>query len=128
MANSDKNILITPATNTGNQPTLVFTGNSAQSITLRALDTGSLAFEGSAGQLLSINNSLTGTLFAINDTSGNPIVEVLDTGEIKLGRLGGQVTVGSQSTTTGRVRNTFASTSAPVNTNGLDGDVWIVYV
>jgi hypothetical protein len=127
MANSDKNIVITPATNTSGIPGIAFTGNNASPVTFRALDNGSVSVEASAGQLFSIANTLSGTLFAVNDASGNPILEVIDTGEIKLGRLGGQVTVGSQSTAAARVRNTFISTATPVSANGLDGDIWITY-
>jgi tRNA(His) 5'-end guanylyltransferase len=85
MANSDKNILITP--NTGSStlnPTIAFTGSDNVPITLRVLDTATISFEGSAGQLFSIINSLTGTIFSVNDISGMPSIEVLDTGIINL--------------------------------------------
>jgi hypothetical protein len=78
MANADKNIVITPNVGQTAQPTIVFTGQNASPITLRVTDDGSLSWEGSAGQLFSISNSLTGTLFSINDISGLPILEITD--------------------------------------------------
>ncbi len=79
MANADKNILITPnRSSTTDQPKIEFTGQNAVPITLRITDDGVLSFDGSAGQLFSIANSLTGTLFSVNDISGLPILEITD--------------------------------------------------
>lgn len=101
MAHSDKNIVITPArSNTTTDPNIVFSGANAslgpQNITLRVYPTnnGTLSFEGSAGQLFSIANSMNGTIFSVNDVSGVPSIEVLDTGVIKLAELGGFVAFG----------------------------------
>lgn len=95
MANSDKNILITPniGAATGTQPTITFTGADNVPISIKALDTATLSFDGSAGQLFSITNSLTGTLFSVNDISGIPSIEVLDTGLIKMAQYNGSVTI-----------------------------------
>jgi len=96
MANSDKNIVITPATNTSGDPKIVYTPNTAANvITQRLTDAGAISFEGSAGQLFSITNSLSGTLFAVNDVSGIPSIEVIDTGLIRLGQYSGSVVLGS---------------------------------
>jgi hypothetical protein len=96
MANSDKNIVITPATNTSGDPKIVYTPNTAANvITQRLTDAGAISFEGSAGQLFSITNSLSGTLFAVNDVSGIPSIEVIDTGLIKIGQYSGSVVLGS---------------------------------
>ena len=95
MANSDKNILITPATGTAGDPTIVFTGTNATPITQRILDAGTVSFQGSSGELLSISNGLTGTIFSVNDISGIPSIEVLDTGMITLAKFGGNVGVGA---------------------------------
>ena len=102
MAHSDKNIIITPniGSTTAN-PQIVFSGADAtlgpQNITLRAYPTssGTLSFEGSAGQLFSITNSLTGTIFSVNDISGIPSIEVLDTGLVKLAQYSGNVLIGT---------------------------------
>jgi hypothetical protein len=102
MAHSDKNIVITPNINsTTANPQIVFSGADAslgpQNITLRVYPTsnGTLSFEGSAGQLFSITNSLTGTIFGVNDVSGIPSIEVLDTGLVKLAQYSGRVLIGT---------------------------------
>jgi hypothetical protein len=101
MANSDKNIVITPNVgSSSDDPKIVFTGANtagAYPITLRTYPTsnGSLSFEGSAGQLFSITNSLTGTIYSVNDVSGIPSIEVLDTGLVKLAQYSGNVLIGT---------------------------------
>jgi len=94
MANSDKDILITPATGTSSEPSIVFTGGDNISINLNVLDNGTLSFEGNTGQLFSISDSLSGTIFSVNDVSGIPSIEVLDDGTIKLAEFGGTVEAG----------------------------------
>jgi hypothetical protein len=152
MANSDKNIVITPSIgSTTADPRIVFSGASStlgpQNITLQVYPTsnGTLSFEGSAGQLFSITNSLTGTIFSVNDVSGIPSIEVLDTGLIKLAQYSGNVVLGSatdnaidklqvsgsitgtvlkSSIATGTAPLTVASTTAVTNLNAdlLDGN------
>lgn len=102
MAHSDKNILITPNIgSTTADPRIVFSGANAslgpQNITLQVYPTssGTLSFEGSAGQLFSITNSMTGTIFSANDVSGIPSIEVLDTGLVKLAQYSGNVLIGT---------------------------------
>lgn len=104
MAHSDKNIVITPARSDSTQdPKIVFSGadasTTAQNITLKVYPTnsGTLSFEGSAGQLFSITNSLSGTIFSVNDVSGVPSIEVLDSGLIRLGQYSGFVAYGNNS-------------------------------
>ena len=101
MSLQDKNILITPNIGSStDDPKIVFSGadatTGAQNITLKAYPTsnGTLSFEGSAGQLFSITNSLTGTIYSVNDVSGIPSIEVLDTGLIKLAPYNGLVSIG----------------------------------
>ena len=67
----------------------------SQAITLRMLDSGTLSFSGTSGQLFSITDSLTGTIFAVNDISGVPSIEVFDTGKIQLAETFGNVGVGT---------------------------------
>ena len=101
MANTDKNIVITPNTGQSTDPQIVFSGASStlgpQNITLRVYPTdgGTLSFEGSSGQLFSLTNSLTGTIYSVNDVSGIPSIEVLDTGLVKLAQYGGNIVIGS---------------------------------
>ena len=99
MALTDKNIVITPNVGSSNEPQIVFSGASAsvgpQNITVKVTpdNSGTLLIEGSAGPLFSITNSLTGTLFAVNDASGMPSIEVVDTGVVKLAQYNGRVLV-----------------------------------
>ena len=152
MPHSDKNIIITPSIgSTTTDPRIVFSGANAtlgpQNITLQVYPTsnGTLSFEGSAGQLFSITNSLTGTIFSVNDVSGIPSIEVLDSGLVKLAQYSGNVVLGSgtdnatdklqvsgsitgtvlkSSIATGTAPLTVASTTAVTNLNAdlLDGN------
>jgi hypothetical protein len=107
MANSDKNIVITPNKGSSSEdPKIEFSGaNSsigAQTITARVYPTsnGTLSFEGSAGQLFSITNSLSGTIFSVNDVSGIPSFQISDTGDITLAQYSGNVGIGTSSPVT----------------------------
>ena len=95
MANSDKNILITPSVGLSTNPTIKFNGANNTPTTLRVLDDGTVSFEGTAGQLFSISDGLTGSIFSVNDISGIPSIEVLDTGLVKLNQYGGSAVFGS---------------------------------
>ena len=88
MALTDKDILITP--NDGSStadPKTEFTGansSASDTITLETQFDGSittLSYEGSAGQLFSVSNDLSGTIFAVNDSSGIPSLEINNNGE-----------------------------------------------
>lgn len=87
-----QNILITPKTS---EPTIEFqsSGVGYDPITLYVLsnsnnDTSILSFEGSSGQLFSITDDLTGTIFAVGDISGLPLLSVEDSGIVKLAEYG----------------------------------------
>jgi hypothetical protein len=101
MALNDKNIVIIPNIGQNSEPQIIFSGadanTSAQNITLKAYPTsnGTLSFEGSAGQLFSITNQLSGTIFSVNDISGIPSIEVIDTGLVKLAQYSGNVLLGT---------------------------------
>jgi hypothetical protein len=69
--------------------------DGTKTISATMLDSGQLSWSGSAGQLFSITDSLTGTLFSVNDVSGIPSIEVLDTGLVKVAQYNGNVVVGS---------------------------------
>ena len=104
MAITDRNIVITPnRTAVGNvQPKIVFTGadsgiGDSSAITLFANpeNSGTLSFSGTAGQLFSITNELTGTIFSVNDISGIPSLSVNDQGIIQLAEFNGRLLVGA---------------------------------
>lgn len=90
-------ILITPnAGSTTVDPTIAFRGAGVDTdITLRVPSTGGLSFEGTTGQLFSITDSMSGTIFSANDVSGIPSIEVLDTGLVKIAQYSGNVVLGS---------------------------------
>ena len=101
MALTDKNILITPNIGAAADPKLVFSGadasTAAQNITLTVYPTngGTLSFDGSTGQLFSVTNSMSGTIFSANDVSGIPSIEVIDTGLVKVAQYSGNVLLGT---------------------------------
>ena len=104
MANSDKDILITPNKGTSSIPEVSFVGLDNSPIKLRVLDDNTLSFEGSEGQLFSINNNLTsGTIFAASDISGVPSIAVDASGRVDIARYNGSLNVGPNSNTTDRV-------------------------
>lgn len=76
-------------------PMIYTSPDASKTITATMLNAGSLSFSGSTGQLLSVTNSFTGTIFSANDVSGIPSIEVLDTGLVKLAQYGGNVLIGS---------------------------------
>ena len=64
------------------------------------LNSGTLSWEGSAGQLFSITNNLTtGSIFSVNDVSGIPSIDVNANGTIQLGPYGGNIGVGTTTPT-----------------------------
>lgn len=107
MAYSDRNIVITPNIGQASaEPIIRFTGGSASSsatVYARVLDAGTLSFEATSGQVHTISDGLNGSIFAVNDISGIPSIEVFDTGIVQFAKYQGQVQLGSntQSTSTG---------------------------
>jgi hypothetical protein len=109
MANSDKDILITPNKGTTSLPEINFVGQVNSPIRLRVLDDNTLSFEGSAGQLFSINNNLTvGTIFAVSDVSGVPSLSVDASGYLNAVPFNGVLTVGSNNATYGNTAKVTA--------------------
>jgi hypothetical protein len=117
MANSDRDIRIVPDRGASTQPVMYFTGAdslSSATIVLRVFNSSTdatLSFEGDIGQLLSITDSTFGPVFSVNDISGIPSIEVLDSGLVKLAEWNGKVQVGgannnenATSTTTGELQ------------------------
>ena len=102
MANSDKNIIITPnISSTTADPKIAYSGANAtvgaQTVTMYVYpdNSGTLSWEGSAGQLMSVTNTLTGTIFAVNDVSGIPSILVQDTGQVTLAPYTGNLVIGN---------------------------------
>jgi hypothetical protein len=82
---------------------LVAAGASTdQYITLKPyeLNSGTLSWEGSAGQLFSITNNLTsGSIFSVNDISGIPSIDVDAGGAVTLGAYSGNIGIGTTNPT-----------------------------
>ena len=78
---------------------LVAAGSSTgQHITQKAyeLNSGTLSWEGTAGQLFSITNNLTsGSIFSVNDVSGIPSIDVNANGTVSMVSYGGSVGIGT---------------------------------
>lgn len=119
MALTDKNILIIPSigASTGTNPRVLFTGGDATSsatITLSVYNSGTqgtLSFSGNSGQLFSIVDTMSGSIFSVNDISGIPSIEVLDTGLVKLAQYNGNVAVSTSTAVTGYKLSVFGGTS-----------------
>ena len=75
---------------------------------------------GDSGQLFSVSDSFTGTIFSANDVSGIPSIEVLDTGLVKFAQYNGAVTIG-----TGTVSSSTAELSVygMLYTSGPQGEI-----
>ena len=115
MANSDKNILITPSVGLSTNPTIKFNGANNTPTTLRVLDDGTVSFEGTAGQLFSVADGMTGTIFSVNDVSGIPNIEVLDTALVKLNQYQGQSVFGSSAAISNAAGNPAQVSIVPKN-------------
>lgn len=93
MANTDKDILITPNDGQVSNPVMKFSGANNTPIYLKVADNGTVSFESeSAAQLLSI--ALSGTVFSVKDSSGNSVISTADTGLIDLASSSGNVVIG----------------------------------
>ncbi len=90
-----------------------FTGGTS-TVSALALSDGTLSFESTAGQLFSISNSLTGTIFSVNDVSGLPIIEATDLGIVKINELYGQTVFGSGTPTASALTTFVARTTSTV--------------
>lgn len=64
-------------------------------ISATMLDSGQLSVSGTSGQLFSISDSMTGSIFSVNDVSGIPSIEVFDTGKVQVAETVGNLLVGS---------------------------------
>jgi hypothetical protein len=132
MANSDKNIVITPNNGQASEPQIVFTGFNNTPINMRVQDPGTLSFQGTAGELFSIADGITNTIFSVGDISGTPQIEVLDTGAIILGQFSSNIGIGTGSPRNKLdVRGSFGRGTPRVISTGttysvLPTDNWII--
>ena len=103
MANSDKNILISPRRGSSTDvPSISFVGQSNSPIDLDVLDDNALRFSGSEGELLTVNNNNTsGLIFAAADISGVPGIFMDSSGAIGIAPYFGSVVIGTSKLTAG---------------------------
>jgi len=64
-------------------------------INVEMYDTDTLSFEGNSGQLFSITDDMSGTIFAVNDISGTPSIEVDADGTVRIAEISGNVLIGT---------------------------------
>jgi hypothetical protein len=108
MATSYKNIVITPNISNTSDPKIVFSGgnttvNTDITLNVYPASNGTLSFEGSAGQLFSITNDLSNSLFSVSDVSGIPSIEVFANGLVSLIPISGNVAIGNAISVTSNI-------------------------
>lgn len=104
MANSYKNIVITPNIGNTADPKIQFSGGNSSvntdiSVYMYPNSNGTLSFEGTAGQLFSVTNDLSNLVFSVADVSGIPSIEAYANGLISLAQYSGNVGIGNTSPT-----------------------------
>ena len=81
-------ILIVPNRNsTTLNPNIQFSGSAVNTIRLEAQSSGSVAFVGNSGSLFSVVDNLSGSLMAVSDVSGLPILEVFSDDRVVMGKF-----------------------------------------
>jgi hypothetical protein len=125
MADSDKNILITPRTDSSETPSIDFTGDNDSPMKMQIFDSGDLVFTGSSGTLFTISNDVSDALFQVNDVSGISLVDVNDSGAIRMAPnlSGGHLLIGYGQLST---LHSIANQSDRFQVNGsiyVDGDI-----
>lgn len=98
MANSDKDILITPNNDATGLPEISFVGFDNAPIKLQVGDDNSISFISGSNQLYNINSNATaGNIFEVNDTTGIPTIAYNVDGTVQLSPYLGRVAVGGTS-------------------------------
>ena len=90
MADSDKQILITPNISQTSLPQIKFVGKDNAPMYQTVQDDGTIAFSAAQGEVFSIGPTMaSGTIFSANDISGVPLLKVLASGAVNVasGRL-----------------------------------------
>ena len=101
MANSDKEILITPNRGQSALPEVKYVGSGNDPITSKVLDDNTISFESGTNQLFTIGTNVTsGNIFTVSDVSGVPSIAVNANGRVDLARYKGSVNVGYNVNTT----------------------------
>jgi len=122
MADSDKEILITPNVSQTSQPEIKLVGKDNSPMYLRVLDDNSLSFEGTEGQVFSIGPTMSsGDIFSVNDISGIQSMVI---------NADGTVTIDAQTKST-TIKNNASATSTLIlentNADAVDGPILEFY-
>ena len=122
MADSDKEILITPNVSQTSQPEIKLVGKDNSPMYLRVLDDNSLSFEGTEGQVFSIGPTMSsGDIFSVNDISGIQSMAI---------NADGTVTIDAQTKST-TIKNNASATSTLIlentNADAVDGPILEFY-
>lgn len=97
MANSDKDILITPNNDAAAKPEISFVGFNNAPIKLLVEDDNSLSYQGGAGLLYNLDNNLSANeTFAVTDESGVPVLAYNVDGTLLLSPFSGSTSVGTK--------------------------------
>lgn len=108
-------ILIVPNRNsTTLNPNIQFSGSAVNTIRLEAQPSGSVAFVGNSGSLFSVVDSMSGSLMAVSDVSGLPILEVFSDDKVVMGKYNSNALV----VTGSRVAIGKATPNATFDVNG----------
>ena len=95
--------------------------NENNVIQVTMLDTDTLAISGNSGQLFSVTDSMTGSIFAVNDISGVPSIEVFDTGTVQIAETFGNVLIGTSANTGAKLQVNGAISATTLTSNVADG-------
>jgi len=123
MADSDKDILITPNTGVATtHPKITFTGKDNSPVDLKILDDNTLSFEGVQGQVFSISPTLnSGDIFSVNDISGIQSMAINADGTISMNAQTKSVTI------TNSASNTSTLILENTNADAVDGPILDLY-
>jgi hypothetical protein len=118
MADSDKDILITPNVSQTSQPEIKLVGKDNSPMYLKVLDDNTLSFEGTEGQVFSIGPTMSsGDIFSVSDISGVQSVAV---------NADGTITMNAQTKST-TIKNSASNTSTLIlsnnNADAVDGPI-----
>ncbi len=106
MSNSNKNVIITPSTDTEDDPTISLrNSNTAARVDVRVDGGGNLLFEGTGGTLFTISASFNGMIHSVNDISGIPYIDTDAVGVTRVAPYAGILSVGQLSVVTGGDRD-----------------------
>jgi hypothetical protein len=120
MADSYKDIIITPNRSNTADPKIDLRGgnssvNTAITVTVYPDSNGTLSFDGSAGQLFSITNDLSGLLWSVNDVSGIPSAEIYANGSVRFAEFSGNVSIGTATNSSKLFVNGNTTVNASIN-------------